>query len=101
LVLPGIGFDETAFVQRAPGVYGNTGRNVLYGPGQKNVDVTLSKTVALPWEGHRLQFRAESFNATNTPNFGQPNGTLRSATTATITQADDPRRIQLSLKYTF
>jgi hypothetical protein len=94
-------FDQYAFVQSAPGVYGNTGRNALYGPGQKNFDLLLAKVFPMPWEGHRLQFRAEAFNLTNTPNFGQPNSTLRQANTAAITQADDPRRIQFALKYTF
>ncbi|MBC7928891.1 MAG: hypothetical protein H7039_24875, partial [Bryobacteraceae bacterium] len=94
-------FDQTAFVQSAPGVYGNTGRNVLYGPGQKNFDLILGKQFKLPVEGHQLQFRFESFNLTNTPSFGSPNGNLRSPATATITEADEPRRIQLALKYNF
>jgi len=94
-------FDEFAFVQSAPGVYGNTGRNVLYGPGLRNFDLVLGKRFAMPWERHALQFRFESFNLTNTPAFGQPVGGLRSATTATINEADEPRRIQFALKYTF
>lgn len=94
-------FDENAFVQSTPGVFGNTGRNVLYGPGQKNFDLIVGKQFRLPWEGHIAQFRFESFNVTNTPSFGQPNGTLRSAGTAAITTADEPRRIQLALKYNF
>jgi hypothetical protein len=94
-------FDEMAFVASAPGVYGNTGRNVLYGPGARTFDFILGKRFAMPWEGHSLQFRFESFNFTNTPSFGQPNSGLRSPATATITQADEPRRIQFALKYNF
>lgn len=94
-------FDETAFVAAAPGVYGNTGRNVLYGPGARNFDFILGKRFRLPWEKHALQFRFESFNFTNTPTFGQPSGGLRGQATATINQADEPRRIQFALKYTF
>jgi hypothetical protein len=94
-------FDESAFVASAPGVYGNTGRNVLFGPGTRNLDVSISKRFALPLEGHTLQFRAEAFNSTNTPKFGQPNGGLRSANTATINTADEPRRVQFGLKYVF
>ena len=93
-------FDELAFVASAPGIYGNTGRNVLYGPGVRNFDFILAKHVRIT-ERQRLQFRFESFNFTNTPHFGQPAGGLRAATTATINAADDPRRIQLALKYTF
>ena len=94
-------FDEFAFVASAPGVFGNTGRNVLYGPGSRNFDFILGKRFDLPWEGHWLQFRFESFNFTNTPTFGQPSAGLRAASTATITEADEPRRIQFALKYSF
>ncbi|MBI3681931.1 MAG: carboxypeptidase regulatory-like domain-containing protein [Acidobacteria bacterium] len=94
-------FDEFAFVASAPGVYGNTGRNVLYGPGSKNFDFILGKRFAMPWEGHSLQFRFESFNFTNTPTFDQPSGGLRGQATATINAADEPRRIQFALKYSF
>ncbi len=93
-------FDEMAFVASAPGVYGNTGRNVLYGPGSRNFDFILGKRFRVS-EKHALQFRFESFNFTNTPTFGQPNGGLRAQATATINEADEPRRIQFALKYTF
>jgi hypothetical protein len=94
-------FDEFAFVASAPGVFGNTGRNVLYGPGSRNFDFILGKRFSMPWEGHAVQFRFESFNFTNTPTFGQPNAGLRGPATATITDADQPRRIQFALKYIF
>lgn len=94
-------FDQLAFVQSAPGVYGNTGRNVLYGPPGRTFDLVVSKRFVLPWERHHLQFRFESFNLTNTPQFGRPNGGLRSPTTATINSADEPRRIQFAVKYGF
>jgi hypothetical protein len=94
-------FDEFAFVQSAPGVFGNAGRNILIGPGQRNFDFILAKRFDMPWEGHFLQLRFESFNFTNTPYFGQPNSSLRGPATATINQADEPRRIQFALKYVF
>jgi len=94
-------FDEFAFVAAAPGVYGNTGRNVLYGPGGRTFDFILGKRFQMPWERHSLQFRFESFNFTNTPTFGQPNAGLRAQATGTITDADEPRRIQFALKYGF
>jgi len=94
-------FDQSAFVISSPGVYGNAGRNVLYGPGTRNLDLIVARRFAMPWEGHQFQFRFESFNSTNTPKFGQPSGNLRVADTATINQADEPRRIQFALKYVF
>ncbi|MCL4401344.1 MAG: TonB-dependent receptor [Acidobacteria bacterium] len=94
-------FDQYAFVASAPGVYGNTARNVLYGPGLRNFDLIVGKTFRLPKEGHQVQVRFESFNFTNTPHFGQPASGLRAPDTATIARADEPRRIQFALKYTF
>jgi hypothetical protein len=94
-------FDQFAFVASAPGVIGNTGRNVLIGPGSRNFDFILGKRFMLPKEGHAVQFRFEAFNFTNTPTFGQPNSGLRGPATATISEADEPRRIQFALKYMF
>ncbi|MEZ5391696.1 MAG: hypothetical protein R2724_02205 [Bryobacterales bacterium] len=93
---------NTGFVVRsAPGVFGNAGRNVIIGPGRSNVDVMVSRTFRMPWEGHTVQFRAESFNFTNTPFFGQPNTSIGTPAAGQITDADDPRRIQFALKYIF
>ncbi|MBI1354815.1 MAG: hypothetical protein GC160_10740 [Acidobacteria bacterium] len=94
-------FDQSAFVISAPGVYGTTARNVLNGPGAKSFDFMLGKRFRMPWEGHTVQLRFEAFNFTNTPRFGQPNGGMLSASTGTINQADEPRRIQFGLKYLF
>jgi Carboxypeptidase regulatory-like domain/TonB dependent receptor/TonB-dependent Receptor Plug Domain len=54
-----------------------------------------------------FEFRAEAFNLTNTPNFGQP-GSLTFTTpntfasiSSTRDNPNDPREIQLSLKYYF
>lgn len=51
----------------------------------------------------RMQFRAESFNLTNTPWFGAPNTTLGSANFGIVSpsQANDPRNVQLSLRLQF
>jgi hypothetical protein len=51
-------------------------------------------------EGKRLQFRAESFNFTNTPAFGQPAAIPNGLAVGQITTtAGDPRRIQFGLKF--
>ena len=94
-------FDQSAFVISDPGVYGNSGRNILRGPGARNFDFMLSKRFRMPWEGHALQFRFEAFNFMNTPRFGQPWGFLQTPQTGTIRDAEEPRRIQFGLKYLF
>lgn len=55
--------------------YGNAGPYILLTPGAKNFDLSLFKNWSIPAFGDssRLQFRAESFNTFNTPQFGVPN----------------------------
>jgi hypothetical protein len=53
-----------------PARAGETGdRNVLRAPSYMSLDLGLSKTFNMPWEGHTLQFRWEVFNVTNTQRF--------------------------------
>lgn len=94
-------FDLTAFTTNAPGTIGNAGRNLIYGPGTKNLDLMVSRSFAMPWENHSLQFRAEAFNATNTANFGVPNTAIGTPAAGRIVSAADPRRVQFALKYMF
>jgi hypothetical protein len=94
-------FDTGFVVPGQPGQFSNAGRNLIVSPGTKNLDVMVARNFFLPWEGHQIQFRFESFNFTNTANFGRPNTTVGSAAVGTITSAEDPRRIQFGLKYVF
>lgn len=93
-------FDTSAFQVQPQYTYGNSGRNILVGPGVKNIDFSLQKFFAVT-ERFRLQFRAEAFNLTNTPTFGQPNNTLNGTNPGVITTAGQPRRIQFGLKLIF
>ncbi len=94
-------FDTGFVVPAALGTSGNAGRNLIWGPGRRNLDVTVARTFLMPFEGHYLQFRFESFNFTNTPAFGPPAAGVGTPTAGLITSADDPRRIQFALKYVF
>jgi hypothetical protein len=58
--------------------FGNVGRNTMRGPGVANLDLSLFRTFKLTPQ-FNLQFRAEAFNATNTPHFGNPNGNVNSS----------------------
>lgn len=67
-----------------------------------NVDAALSKTFYLPWEGKRLQFRAEAFNAFNHPNFTNPSLSLMSPQTFGEFQGTlEPRAMQFALRMEF
>ncbi len=101
-------WNRSAFVAGTPGEWGDAGRGLLELPGWKNMDFLLSKYFQLPWEGHRLQFRFEAFNFSNTPHLGGPGGSnfgfsINAASTfgARIFRADLPRIIQFALKYSF
>jgi len=56
-----------AFRNARPGEVGD--RNVLRGDSYFSLDAGLYKTFNMPWEGHRLQFRWEVFNVTNSQFF--------------------------------
>lgn len=93
-----------SYANTAPGGVGE--RNDLRGDGYFSLDFGLSKSWDLPYgEGHRLQFRWEVFNATNSVRFdvfslsldlgnvgtfGKYNGTLT-----------NPRVMQFGLRYEF
>ncbi len=94
-------FDTGFVVPVTPGFIDNAGRNLIYSPGRTSLDMSVSRDFRMPWEGHQIQFRFEAFNATNTPNFGPPNTSVGAPAAGTITQAEDPRRIQFALKYVF
>jgi hypothetical protein len=94
-------FDQTAFTTPAQFVYGNAGRDILFGPGRTNVDASLFKDFR-PVERMTVQFRAESFNLFNHPQFGQPNATIGSGAVGTITSTvGNPRQMQVALKLMF
>jgi hypothetical protein len=82
--------------------FGNTARNTLIGPGFGQWDFSLLKTFRLPAEGHSLQFRWETFNFTNHPNWNIPSADVRNVQTfGQILTARDMRQMQFALKYTF
>lgn len=76
------------------------------GPPYRRLNLSMFRQFPAPHEMH-FEFRAEVFNLTNTPNFSQP-GNLNFTTlntfasiSSTRDNPDDPREIQLSLKYYF
>jgi outer membrane receptor protein involved in Fe transport len=91
---------NTAAFTRATLTYGNSPRNPVVGPGRKVVDMSLAKAFRVRGE-QRLQFRWEVFNAFNTVNWNNPNGTLGNTNFGVISGAQPARQMQLSLKYLF
>ncbi|MBV8051553.1 MAG: hypothetical protein JOZ80_10215, partial [Acidobacteriaceae bacterium] len=86
-------------------LYGNTPRNCITGPPQKNADFSLGKIFKLT-EGQNLRFLADFFNIFNHPSFAIPAVAAVASTpgsgSAPITSTiGTPRLIQFSLKYSF
>jgi hypothetical protein len=93
-------FNTAAFIIPPFGTFGNSGRNILDGPGYQNVNFSLMKNTPL-MEGVTLQLRAEFFNLFNHPNFGLPDNFVGSPSFGSILSADSPRRIQFGVKLLF
>ncbi len=97
---PNMWFNTAAFAIPPFGSFGNAGRNVLEGPGFQSVNLSLVKNTRIR-EGMSLQFRAETFNIVNHPNFNLPDNFIGSPTFGQILSAQDPRHIQFGLKLLF
>ncbi len=91
-------FNTAAFATAPQFVIGTASRNPVRGPAYRDLDLALVKRTSLPLET-QLEFRAEMFNVTNTPEFSQPNGSFGSAAFGSITSTTtDPRVVQFALR---
>jgi hypothetical protein len=97
---PGQWFNTAAFSQVGQFVIGNSSRNPVRGPGLQNVDIMIGKTFRIT-ERVNFEFRAEAFNMTNTPAFGDPNGSCCAGAFGTITTAGNPRDFEFAGKIHF
>lgn len=93
-------FNPAVFAPNAVGTFGDSGRNILRGPGLFNTDFGLLKNTKIT-ERASLQFRAEFFNFFNNVNFGQPDNSVADSTIGQITSAGFPRILQFALKILF
>lgn len=100
--------NPAAFSLQPVGSFGNEGRNVLIGPGTKHLDFSAIKNFRIR-EGHTLNFRIETFNLPNHPDWqipsyswGSTNPTVPSSSFGLIrSTTSSMRQIQLGLKYSF
>jgi hypothetical protein len=83
------------------GQFGNLGRNSLYGPGQRNFDIAVSRQFQMR-ERFKMEFRSDFFNILNHANWNNPVSSLSSAATfGQITTFGAPRIIQMAMKFYF
>jgi hypothetical protein len=94
--------NPAAFQAPAPGTYGTMTIDAIQGTGRWNVDMGLSRAIAVG--DARLQLRWEVFNVFNTVNLDNPVSTLNSPDFGRITAlapGTAPRIMQLAVKYQF
>ena len=94
-------FDKTRFANPAPNTFGTLGRNILFGPGFANVDVSLAKGWRLPFFGEAgsIEYRFEAFNVFNATHLANPVTGITNPNFGKITGTDgDPRILQMALK---
>jgi hypothetical protein len=101
-------FDTSCFVSAplffdAQGPYsipGNSGRNIIIGPGYQDFDFAAQKKFTFS-ERQGLLFRWEVFNLANHPNFDLPGRQLNTSDFGVVTSAKNSRQMQFSLRYSF
>ncbi|MFN0165723.1 MAG: carboxypeptidase regulatory-like domain-containing protein [Bryobacteraceae bacterium] len=108
-------FDTEAIANATPGRFGNSGKGIIQGSGVNSWDINFAKNFLIT-ERHRLQFRAEMFNAFNHAQFDDPvmqpvvrdaAGRVLNPNAGKVTSASDfgfrqtERVMQFGLKFTF
>jgi hypothetical protein len=96
-------FDTAAFTNPPPFSLGNDSRTEphLYSAGLNSWNIALDRTQVIK-ERYNVQFRAEFFNAFNTPNFAAPVTSISAPNFGQVTSTENgPRVIQLGLRLSF
>jgi len=81
---------------------GNAPRNVLHGPPQRRLDLSVFKDFALA-AATKLQVRIEVYNITNTASFANPISQLGAPGFGSINSIGNsiPRQMQFAVKFLF
>ncbi|HEX4748698.1 MAG TPA: carboxypeptidase regulatory-like domain-containing protein [Bryobacteraceae bacterium] len=105
-------FNTADFLPNALLTFGDSGRNIVTGPGFHDLDFSIIKNTHFS-ERANLQFRAEFFNVLNHPNFALPSNVESAANFGALYETPDvaqnnvglgsggPRLIQFGLKFLF
>ena len=96
-------FNLDAFAPNTPGLWGDTPKGYLFGPGFWNVDVSFSRRLSLS-DSKRIELRVEAFNIFDHSNWASPSVTIGSTslTNGRVTDtAGGPRIMQFAVKFAF
>jgi len=102
-------FDTGCFFRTPIGSYGDTPLNNVRQPGNKNLDLSISKMFPFGARGHRLQIRADAYNAfsvtTRTVNAAAQYDPLGNQVNSDFGRlalpTDEARQIELSVRFSF
>lgn len=93
-------FNTAAYTAAPTGRFGTAGTGTVVGPGLALLDASLGKNFLLT-ERLNLKFQGDFFNVLNRTNFSTLNTNLSNSNFGTISSANPPRQVQLSLKLSF
>ena len=93
-------FDTSAFQAPLPFTFGNSPRAGLRGDSMQKVDLTLAKEFPVT-ERFRFELRGEFYNLLNHANFELPGHVFGASNFGAVLSADDPRGVQLGLRFSF
>ncbi len=80
---------------------GTLGRNAVYGPGFRDMDLGIQKNFHI-LEGKQLELHGDAFNVTNTPSFANPSNVQSGNVFGAITgERSTARRIQIAARLAF
>jgi hypothetical protein len=100
-------YDPSAFAQVTQARFGTAGWYLLDSPGTFTTNLGIFREFPIR-EGMALQFRGESFNTLNHPNFKAPNGSVGTSAFMTVTATQgtgregvDQRMLRFGLRLAF
>ncbi len=93
-------YDPTSFAAITAVRYGNSGRNILRRPGVVGADLGVFRGFDFIGRS-RLEVRAEVFNVTDRPRWGQPGSSVTSGNFLVITSAGGERQARIAARLSF
>jgi hypothetical protein len=93
-------FTKDSFKDPPAGTIGNVGRNILHGPRLFSINGSVFRRFDIT-ERIKLEFRAEAYNVSNTPQFDLPDTTLGDAAFGQITTAQGNQSVKVNMNRSF
>jgi hypothetical protein len=93
-------FNTAAFTVPIAGTFGDSGRNMIIGPGTFNVNTSLSKSIPIK-DNRSFEFRATATNLFNHVNYSVIDTVVNSPTFGQVTSVGSMRKMQIQTQFRF